>query len=377
MSFLSPLGLLYGKIADARNALYDRGTLRSYSLGAKTVSVGNITTGGTGKTPLVALVVNILAEHDEKVCILSRGFGRKNERSRVLVSDGENVLTDAETGGDEPVELARRLLGKAVVIADADRVSAAKWALDKFGITAFVLDDGFQHRRAERDLDIVCIDATDPFGGSEMLPAGRLREPVDNLRRADAIVVTRSDQAVEGVSLKARIDAISRFQVFTCKNRISAVTALEEFPTKTKSLQRDPTEWENNVEVDWSGLRATGGADSEDDAVRIMAFCALGNPQSFFMQVDLEFGKEAMNDEFDLSSTRAFPDHHYYNQAGISALEKQARECNVDALVTTAKDAVKLRQLKFKLPCFVVEIEPVIEDASGFRALILSPPSVS
>ena len=139
---LTPFSWLYGKIADTRNALYDRGVFVSHSLGARTISVGNITAGGTGKTPLVAHVAKILAERGENVCILTRGYGRENPSERVLVSDGLNILADAKQGGDEPVELAVKLLGKAVVVADANRASAANWAKDKFGITAFVLDDG-------------------------------------------------------------------------------------------------------------------------------------------------------------------------------------------------------------------------------------------
>ena len=108
--------------------MYDRGILRSSSLGARTISIGNMTAGGTGKTPLVALTARILAEDGEKVCVLSRGYGRTNVKERVLVSDGETVLGDAGAGGDEPVELARKLVGKAVVVADADRVGAGRWA---------------------------------------------------------------------------------------------------------------------------------------------------------------------------------------------------------------------------------------------------------
>src|SRR5687767_15516298 len=124
---LKLLGKIYSLGADVRNAFYDRGILKTYSLGARTISIGNITTGGTGKTPLVAYVAEILADAGEKVCILTRGYGRESS-GRVLVSDGNEVLVDASEGGDEPVELARKLIGKAVVVADADRVSAAKWA---------------------------------------------------------------------------------------------------------------------------------------------------------------------------------------------------------------------------------------------------------
>jgi tetraacyldisaccharide 4'-kinase len=132
MVMLAPLGWIYGRVMQARNALYDRGILKSYDLGARTISVGNITTGGTGKTPLVALIANILAEHGEKVCILTRGYGRKDENKRVVVCSRDTMVADAELAGDEPVELAQQLLGRAIIIADADRVAAANWAKDNF-----------------------------------------------------------------------------------------------------------------------------------------------------------------------------------------------------------------------------------------------------
>src|SRR5690242_13389671 len=183
---------LYSQIGNIRNALYDLGVLRSYSLGAMTVSIGNITTGGTGKTPLVAHVAELLADAGEKVCILSRGYGRRDPSSRVLVSNWEEVIADAAQAGDEPFELAIRLLGKAIVVSDANRVAAASWAKATFGITAFVLDDAFQHRRAQRDLDIVCVDSTNPFGEAKGTRA-LVREPFANISRADAIVLTRCD----------------------------------------------------------------------------------------------------------------------------------------------------------------------------------------
>ena len=336
---LSPFGWLYGKIADARNTLYDRGVFGSHSLGAKTISIGNITVGGTGKTPLVAFVAEILAGNGEKVCILTRGYGRENQKSRVLVSDDETILADVKRAGDEPLELAQKLLGKAMVIADADRVSAAKWAVEKFGVTAFVLDDGFQHRRAKRNLDIVCVDATNPFGNGKLLPAGILREPLANLKRADAVVITRADFAENIEDLKFRISKLNPDSpIFLSENRISGLLALEEFHAKTQSTR------------------------SKTEEERRLAFCALGNPAAFFERL--------RRDGFDIAETKSFPDHHFYTQDDIDVLEKQARANKVDAFMTTAKDAVKLKDLKFELPCYVVMIEPAIDDEISFRDLI-------
>lgn len=345
MNILSPAGWLYGRIADLRNSLYDRGVFRSYPLGARTISIGNITAGGTGKTPLVAYVAGILAENGEKACVLTRGYGRKNARKRVLVSDLQRVLADVKTGGDEPVELARRLLGKAVVVADADRVAAAKWALDNFGVTVFVLDDGFQHRRAKRDLDIVCIDATNPFGNHEVLPAGSLREPRKNLRRADAVVITRANLADDISNLRFEIlESAPNSVVFEASNKISGLADVEEFHAKTQGPEK---------------------RESSKTVVQkspVLAFCAIGNPSNFFMQLSSE--------GFDIVSKKPFPDHHYYTKDEMQKLEKRARSAGAEVLLTTAKDAVRLAGFEFTIPCYVVEIELVLHDAEGFRKLV-------
>jgi tetraacyldisaccharide 4'-kinase len=344
MNPLSPLGWLYGFGATARNALYDRGLFRVRDLGARTISVGNITAGGTGKTPLVAMVAGLLADHGEKVCILTRGYGRANAGDRVLVSDSERVLADALTGGDEPVELARELLGKAIVVADRDRVAAAAWARHKFGITAFVLDDGFQHRRAKRDLDMVCIDATDPFGGGEVLPAGTLREPMRNLARADAFVVTRSD-------LVASVDEIVAFvhkahptaPVFAASNKVSHLSGLADF---------------------LGGERTPFVADRSQSVKNGFLFCGLGNPESLRKQLN---GEGLLPAGF-----RDFPDHHAFSQGDIASLETEAAKLGAASLITTGKDAVKLAGLELKMPCYVVSSALVIDDLEAFAALVIS-----
>lgn len=334
---LAPFGALYGALMRARTALYRSGALKIHKVDARVISVGNITTGGTGKTPLVEWIARAAASRSGKrVCILTRGYGRADERARVIVSDGEKLLADADLGGDEPRLLAESLMGVAAVISDADRVVAARWAEENLGSEIFILDDGFQHQRIARDLDIVTVDATAPFGGERMLPRGRLREPAEGLARADIIVITRADQATEIDKLRREVERLS----------CGRPTFLSRARTRTlRPLSQ-------NITVE--------GGNSLPRTVA--AFCAIGNAGAFFAHLK--------TDGHTLACTRAFADHHAYSQSDVDAIQEQARSSGAGLLLTTAKDAVKLRAFTFELPCFVVEIEIEIDEEDELLSLM-------
>ena len=331
---LAPLSLVYGAAVKIRSALYRNGIFKTQSAGVPVISVGNITTGGTGKTPLVEWIAGQLAAR-HRVCVLTRGYGRANPSKRIVVSDGEQIVAGTPQSGDEAMMLAQSLMGKAAVVCDADRAGGANWAIENLNPDVLILDDGFQHVRIGRDLDIVTLDATNPWGNDRLLPAGILREPVKSLSRADCIVVTRTADAIEE-GLKERIRQATDAPTFGSKTVIRRIRTLDslENATDEETLRKQP----------------------------IAAFCALGNPNAFFQQL--------RDEGFGLRRTEAFRDHHKYSQTEIDRLSREAADAGAQALITTAKDAVKLGSMRFTLRCYVVEIEIQIENADRLLALI-------
>jgi tetraacyldisaccharide 4'-kinase len=330
---LSPLGLLYGAVMRSRASLYEHGFFRTHEIGKPVISVGNLTTGGTGKTPLVAAIARHLAQKGRRVCILTRGYGREHPGRRVVVSDGDQILADVTQTGDEALMLAEQLKGKAAVICDSDRVSAAHFAKEKLASDVFVLDDGFQNLRIARDVNLVTIDATNPWGNKHVLPTGTLREPVKALGRADCIVLTRTDQSTEADLLK-QIEKLSNAPVLSSRMVIS----------QTRSIQ-------------------SAGVTPETFSARqpVAAFCAVGNPHAFF---------DLLRADFNLTNTTPFRDHHQFTQADIDRTTRNAIANGAQALVITAKDEVKLRALRFDLPCYVVDIEIEISSPDKLFDLI-------
>jgi tetraacyldisaccharide 4'-kinase len=328
---LAPLSALYGAAIRARRALYKTGALRVHKIGAPVISVGNITTGGTGKTPLVDWVARAVAKEGRRVCILTRGYGRADESKRVLVSDGEHIFADSREGGDEPRLLAENLRGVAAVLSDADRAAAAHWAIENLESEVFILDDGFQHLRIARNLDLVVVDATNPWGGGKLLPRGCLREPLRELARADCIILTRCEQAHDVDSLREQAERLSGGRpVLVSRTRTRMLHPLDATMTE-------------------SGLADLSINPSCLIPHPFVAFCAIGNPDSFF--------EHLRKDGYTLKLTRAFADHHVYTQRDIDVLISEAQREGAQGLLTTAKDAVKLRSLRFDLPCYVLEIE--------------------
>ena len=331
---LAPFSALYSVAIKARSTGYERRFLKTHKLSVPVISVGNITVGGTGKTPLVQYLADHLAKSGRKVCILSRGYRRDNARSRVVVSDGERILSDVTRSGDEAMMLAQSLLGKSAVVCAADRVSAAQWAIESLKSDVLLLDDGFQHRRLARDFDIVTIDATNPFGNGRLLPAGILREPIKNVSRADCIVLTRTFD--EGAA-----ELIDRFRHVTNAPIFLSRTTIQQY-------QRVDA---NEAAKDVPGMNQP-----------LVAFCGIGNPGAFFHQLRAA--------HLDVRQDAAFRDHHKYSQADIDHLTELAKAKGAQALITTAKDSVKLSSLQFELPCYVAEIDVHLSDPGKLLALV-------
>jgi len=310
---------LYGLAAHARNALYHSGLRAVHAADVPVLSVGNITAGGTGKTPMVAWLARLMIIHKRRPAILSRGYGRHGE----LDLDDENTLLRRETE-DVPI------------VVNPDRVGGAATAVSRHGADVLILDDGFQHRRLARDLDIVLIDAVWPFGGGHMLPRGLLREPLRGLARADVLLITRAglvrEQQLEQV--KERLAGLAPEAVLAC-----CVT--------------QP-----------SGLRALAPGGGMEPAQRLnrgrwAAFCGIGNPEGFRLTL-----KQA---GCRLAFFRAFADHEAYTRAQIEKVVSAAQEADCEAVVTTEKDAVKVERLlrKPSVPLYALQVDMELTEGSA------------
>jgi tetraacyldisaccharide 4'-kinase len=308
---LWPLSFLYGLAMRFRAWLYNKGWLKQEKLNRPVISVGNITVGGTGKTPMVIWLAERLLGEGKRVAILSRGYR-------------------GAAGTSDEIELMRqRLHGRALFGVGADRYAEGR-RLESVGVDVFILDDGFQHLRLAREMDIVLIDSTRPLQDESILPGGRLREPLSSLNRAHAVVLTRTEQS----------------QVTTAA--VQKIPASTIYPAATKLL----------------GFRRLGAVNSLEPLRACIpgphfAFCGIGNPGAFFANLE-RWGIE-------LAGRRIFRDHHRYSNDEIAELERAADAAGATALITTEKDAHNVGQaLSHRLPIEIAVVALEIRDELEF-----------
>lgn len=308
---LSPLWLAsqgYRVAAGVHRAGYTSGMRRRHRLPCPVISIGNLTLGGTGKTPLTAWTAQWYRRQGWRVAVLSRGYGGMAIDQPQVVSAGDGPVTDWRTAGDEVFLLARRLPG-IPVLAGRNRHASGLYACERFGVQVLVLDDGFQHHALHRDCDIVLIDASNPFGHGALLPRGMLREPLRALRRAQVIVLSRVETAGKAVS--GLCEQIRRY---------AGQQPIYRMAVSPEGLYRHDTCC--SVDPSWLQQR------------RVVAFAGLGNPRAFVASLQ--------QCRAHVAAFLAFPDHYPYTPADWQAICDVARREEAEALVTTEKDAVRL-----------------------------------
>jgi tetraacyldisaccharide 4'-kinase len=296
---LTPFSCVYSLVMSVRGWLYRTGILRSHALPKPVISVGNISVGGTGKTPMVILLARLLMDKGKSVAVLSRGYGGTGAGEPSIVSDGTSILLSPAEAGDEPFLIARSLPG-LIVVTGADRYRAGLAACERFQPDVLLLDDGFQHLRLHRDLNILLLDCRKPFGNGRTLPAGLLREPRSAIRRADLVVYTRCG----GGEAHLSVADVPQCRSTHCLHGVAALSGGAADPFST--------------------LRGRKG----------VAFAGIADPESFFVALQGE--------GLELTATVPLPDHYRYDRAGVDSLLRLMRETGGEYLITTEKDAVKL-----------------------------------
>ncbi len=355
--WLIPLSWLYGVSVWIRNQLYTFGVFKPRRLPCRVISVGNITVGGTGKTPAVIALAKHLQKEKVRVAILLRGYKRQSREKVTIVSDGETVCASLKESGDEAYMMARHLNGIPIVVS-RQRYQAGQVALECFGVDVLLLDDGFQHQQLARDVDILTVPAHSvvglpaapeyPFKKRErLLPAGSLREPPTSLRRANIILLTHTD-ATDILLAKEGL-----------KRLAPNALVLESIH---QPVHFYPLASAKNAE----------GADylSASEAIkgkRVLAVCGIGNPDAFAMTL-MQCSPESVE-------LLAYPDHHVYTEADLGKVYTAFQAAQADLIVTTQKDEQKLAAFAVdrELPIFVLEIALVItEGVEELTGVLLS-----
>ena len=337
---------LFGGVVAIRYFLYGTGVLRRHPLGIQVISIGNVTAGGTGKTPVTEIFARTLAAEGRKVAILSRGYRRKEApwwqrvftqvvEPPLVVSDGKRVLLDSATGGDEPYMLASNLPGVAVVV-DRNRVKAGRYAVQRFGCNTLILDDGFQYQKLKHSIEVVLVDSSNPFGNGNLLPRGILREPIRNIRRADIIFLTKCRGDVSAVK-----EEIRRY------NSTAEIVECNHTPKVLKdvwSREEHPLEWLSGKTV--------------------CTLSGIASPKGFENSLR-HLGSKVVWCE-------RYADHHRYEPSEVLYALNRTADMGADALVTTEKDAVRFPRLETSpVKCLYLRIAiEILAGGESFTQLI-------
>jgi len=308
-ALLSGLSVLYGAAIYIRRIFFGLHLFKQKKISCLVVSIGNITLGGTGKTPTVIQIAELLSRNERRVAVVSRGYGRKDEAEILVVSDGRSVLVDTRTGGDEPVLIASKLPGIPVLVGKK-RYQTALLAIQRFRPDVVVLDDGFQHIRLKRDLDIVLVDAGNPLGNGKLFPAGILREPLGALKRAHAVLITKIDSTADVKALKVNIQRNTQARIFT-----------------SHQIPVDLIDYRRNDIKPLSTLRGS----------KVLALSGIARPDSF-IKLLASLGA-------DIVDACTYPDHFDYKKKDLASIFQRAADEKVSMIVTTEKDAIRLKNL--------------------------------
>lgn len=331
LAILRLLSLPYGSIVAARNRLYDGGVLKQEKLPRPVISVGNLTVGGTGKTPTVIFIAHILKDHGYRPAVLSRGYGGSAHSPVNVVSDGNRILMGWREAGDEPILIARTAPG-IPVLTGSRRLLTGRAAVETFGANVLILDDAFQHRSLFRDIDMVLLDAARPFGNGFLLPRGPLREPPDSLRRADILLRTGDAENEEPLREAASLPSFRAIH-------------------KPQGLVAGGTKRIETV----AALRGQ----------KVFAFAGIGSPEAFRRSLT-ELGAAVVG-------FRVFPDHHPYDLSDIENLRRLAAESGAARIVTTEKDGIRLVDFPdFLAELFLLRIAMEMTPGEPFAGLIFS-----
>jgi len=338
LAALRGISAVFAGVVSLRRFLYRTGICRRYPLGCQVISVGNVTAGGTGKTPVVEIFARELQKSGRRVAILSRGYRkrelpwhqrvfRKNAEPPRVVSDGCALLLDSEMGGDEPYMLASNLPG-VVVLVDKNRVKSGRYAVKRFKCDTLILDDGFQYWKLQHMLEVVLVDKTNPFGNGHLLPRGVLREPIRSLKRADVIFITKSSG--ESAALREQIRGLNATaEIIECCHK-------PRYLKNVCTAQHEPLDW-------LKGKTLT-------------TLAGIASPQSFENSLR-RLGAKVIHCE-------RYADHHRYSEQEIIDAMNRAADYKADALLTTEKDAVRFPHLAATpVPVFYLRVD--IELLSG------------